>query len=192
MRYLLTALFLLLPATTGFTTPAAQTGLTGLFNQVQALNIQQHGYTLAAPLTKAQEETAKTNRLDPGSPKLIKFADNGLHVVADQQTRRVLVMYEKQEKVTQKQVQTLVGDLFLTFEDPTVSAHDTVVYWAWGKKGKFTADQFDLAKEKKKPLTIIATVKLNSEIKIMDKAEADKTGDAYYIISSDPILRFFQ
>lgn len=192
MRYLLTALFLLIPATTGFTTPAAQPGLADLFNQVQALNIQRHGYTLAAPLTKAQEETAKTNSLDPGSPKLIKFADNGLHVVADKQTRRVLVMYEKQEKLTQKQVQTLVGDLFLTFEDPTVSAHDTVVYWAWGKKGKFTADQFDLAKEKKKPLTIIATVKINSEIKIMDKAEADKTGDAYYIISSDPILRFFQ
>jgi hypothetical protein len=35
-------------------------------------------------------------------------------------------------------------------------------------------------------------VKFNSEIKIMDKNEAQAVGDAYYIISSDPLLKFFQ
>ena len=79
----------------------------------------------------------------------------------------------------------------MAYEDPTVSAHDKVVYWAWGKKEKFTSAQFDMAKEKKKKLAIIATVKFNSEIKIMDKKETEAIGDVYYIISSDPLLKFF-
>ncbi len=38
----------------------------------------------------------------------------------------------------------------------------------------------------------MATVKLNSDIKIMDKSKADAKGNAYYIISSDPLLQYFQ
>lgn len=44
----------------------------------------------------------------------------------------------------------------------------------------------------RKPLAIMATVKLNSDIKIMEKTGAAAKGSAYYIISSDPLLQFFQ
>ncbi len=165
--------------------------LDTLFSQVEKLKIQRQGYVLGGQLTKAQEEIAAKNPLDAASKKVFKFNDNNLNIVADRETRRVLVIFEQFEKLSQQQVQNKIGELFMAYEDPTISAHDKVVYWAWGKKDKFTAAQFDMAKEKKKKLVIIATVKFNSEIKIMDKNTTDAFGDVYYIISSDPLLKFF-
>ncbi|MDD9302502.1 MAG: hypothetical protein HUK40_09220 [Desulfobacter sp.] len=165
--------------------------LEDLFAEVQALNIERQGYVLCCELTSAQQAFARDHLEKANASKVYKLRDKSLNIVADRTTHRVLVMYEQFEQVDQARVQTLVGDLFLSYEDPTLSAHDKVVYWAWGKKGKFTADQFNLAREKKKSLAIVATVKLNSEIKIMDKAFAHDKGDVYYIISSDPLLAFF-
>lgn len=162
-----------------------------LFSQVEALKIERQGYVLGAELTQDQLTVAAANPMDSASKKVFKFQDKDLNIVADQSTNRVLVMYQQFKKADQKTAQDLVGELFMAYGDPTISAHDKVVYWAWGKKEKFTAAQFDMAKEKKKKLAIIATVKLNSEIKIMDKTQADAIGDTYYIISSDPLLQFY-
>lgn len=162
-----------------------------LFNQVEKLKIQRQGYVLGGQLTEDQQAIAAKNPLEAVSKKVFKFRDKNLNIVADKETLRVLVMFEQFERLSQHQVQGKVGELFMAYEDPTISAHDKVVYWAWGKKEKFTAAQFDMAREKKKPLAIIATVKFNSEIKIMDKNETQAIGDVYYIISSDPLLKFF-
>jgi len=163
-----------------------------LFSQVENLKIQRQGYVLAGQLSKAQLQIADKNSMEAASRKLFKFKDRNLNIVADRETGRVLVIYEQFEKLNRKEVQNLLGELFMAYEDPTVSAHDKVVYWAWGKKEKFTSAQFDMAREKKKKLAIIATVKFNSEVKIMDKKEAKAVGDVYYIISSDPLLEFFR
>ncbi len=165
--------------------------LDTLFSQVENLKIQRQGYVLGGQLTKAQEEIAAKNKLDAVSKKVFKFNDKNLNIVADRESRRVLVIFEQFKKLSQHQVQDKIGELFMAYEDPTISAHDKVVYWAWGKKDKFTSAQFDMAKEKKKKLVIIATVKFNSEIKIMDKDTIDAFGDVYYIISSDSLLMFF-
>ncbi len=166
--------------------------LEDLFASVEALNITRGGYALCKPLSPEQQAVAHKNLEEANSKKVYKFKDDGLNIVADKSTNRVLVLFEQFEQIGQAGVQNLVGDLFMAYEDPTVSAHDQVVYWAWGKQGKFTADQFNLAKEKKKALAILATVKLNSDIKIMDKTGAQAKGNAYYIISSDPLLKFFK
>ncbi|MEE4363445.1 MAG: hypothetical protein V2J08_05900 [Desulfotignum sp.] len=166
--------------------------LNRLFHQVEQLDIQYQGYTLCHILTPEQRKTAEKNPLASGSPDLYKFADDTLHVVADARTHRVLVMYEKIDSASREQLEIMVGRLFLAFDEPTISAHDKVIYWAWGEKGKFSRYQFDLAKEKKQPLSILATVKLNSELSIMEKTGDEAFGDVYVIISSDPVLRFFQ
>ncbi len=166
--------------------------LEELFASVEALNIERAGYVLCKPLTPEQQAVADNNRGETNSQKVYKFRDKALNIVADKVTNRVLVVFEQFKQIDQAGVQDLVGNLFMAYEDPTVLAHDMVVYWAWGKEGKFTADQFNLAKEKKKALAILATVKLNSDIKIMDKTQAGTKGDAYYIISSDPLLKFFK
>ncbi len=180
----LTILFSLVPVHAG--------ELEDLFASVEALNITRGGYVLCKPLSPEQQAAAQKNLEEANSKKVYRFKDNALNIVADKATNRVLVIFEQFDQLGQAGVQNLVGDLFMAYEDPTVSAHDKVVYWAWGKNGKFTADQFNLAREKKKSLAILATVKLNSDIKIMDTAESQATGNAYYIISSDPLLKFFQ
>ncbi|HCY84106.1 MAG TPA: hypothetical protein DHV36_03120 [Desulfobacteraceae bacterium] len=166
--------------------------LEDLFTTVRNLNIQRNGYILCAKLTDAQKTVAENNMQTARSEKVYRFMDGSLNVVADKATDRVLVVFEQFEDIGQAQVQNVLGDLFMAYDDPTVEAHDKVVYWAWGKAGKFTRDQYDLAREKKTPLSIMATVKLHSDVKILDKAEAENKGNAYYIISSDPLLRFFQ
>jgi hypothetical protein len=165
--------------------------LQTVFSQVENLKIQRGGYVLGGKLTGFQQKIAAENPMEAASKKVFKFKDKNLNIVADKETLRVLVIFEQFEKLSQQKVQGLIGELFMVYEDPTISAHDKVVYWAWGKKAKFTAAQFDMAREKKKKLAIIATVKLNSEIKIMDKNETEAIGDVYYIISSDPLLKFF-
>ncbi len=172
--------------------PAFGGELEDLFSTIQSLKIERGGYVLCAQLTEDQKAFAQKNLQEAKSKKVYKFRDKDLNIVADRATDRVLVIFEQFDGIDQTGIQDLVGELFIAYEDPTVSAHDKVVYWAWGKKGKFTADQFDLAKEKKKKLAILATVKLNSEIKILDKTKTEAKGDAYYIISSDPLLQFFQ
>ncbi len=166
--------------------------LEDLFASVEALGIERNGYVLCKALTPEQHDLAKKNYQEANSEKVYKFQDQNLNIVADKTTNRVLVVFEQFEQVGQVQVQNLVGELFMAYEEPTISAHDRVVYWAWGKKGKFTADQFNLAKEEEKALDILATVKMSSDIKIMDKSDSEAKGNAYYIISSDPLLKFFQ
>ncbi|MCG8563867.1 MAG: hypothetical protein MI747_02180 [Desulfobacterales bacterium] len=181
--------------------------LDSLFNQVRALEIQRNGYTLGAPLSPAQEELSRKYPLEATSDVIHKFRDGNLHVVVEKAANRVVVMYESYEKQTQQQIRDRVGELFMAFNDPTITAHDQLVYWAWGEKGKFDTPQFELAKEKKRPLKILATVKFTSDLKILDKGElgaspnvsktaghagpaqeAPQRGNAYYVISSDPIL----
>lgn len=164
-------------------------GITALLDQVENLNIQRSGYTLGKTLDAGQIAIARTHPEKAALEQTFKFRDKNLFVVAQKHTNRVLVIYEAVEKATQEVVQGIIGDLYISFEDPTVLAHDKVVYWAYTNKGKVSSQMFDSAKKNKKPLDILATIKFVSDIKIMKKQEKAVSGQAYYIISSDPVLR---
>jgi hypothetical protein len=90
-----------------------------------------------------------------------------------------------------KIAQNVVGDLYMEFDEPTIFAHEKIVYWAYEQNGKISTVRFDKAKEEKKKLDILATVKFTSDIKIMGEQEGSSKGYVYYIISSDPILKYF-
>ncbi len=175
-----------------FTTIAIAQNLTDTFNSVESLNLTWKGYVLGAVLDESQKKTAELNPVNSTTPGTYKFNDNGLMVIADSSTDRVLILFEHFENIKQIKVQNLTGMLFMDFEEPTVSAHDKVVYWSFGKDGKFSAEAFENSKKNKKKLDILATVKLNSDIKIMEKGLDDQTGTVYYVISSDPLLKFYQ
>ncbi len=165
--------------------------LNHMFQQVEKLKIERQGYVLGAILNQRQIKTAESNRVDANSQDTYKFKDKNLFVVADKTSNRVLVIYEQFEEAIQQKVQDLIGDLYMHFGDPTVLAHDKVVYWAYIKKGKITSKEFDTARQDKKKLDILAIVKFISDINIMEKIKNPATGQVYYIISSDPILKFF-
>ncbi|MBT3179145.1 MAG: hypothetical protein HOG03_18800 [Desulfobacula sp.] len=175
-----------------FTGIALANDLQHLFQQVEQLKIQRQGYVLGAILNPEQIKTAASNRVDESSNWTYKFRDKNLFVVADKTSNRVLIIYEQFKDLKQKNIQDLIGDLYMSFDEPTVLAHDKRVYWAYTKKGKITSKEFDAVKQDKKNLDILAKIKFISDINIMEKTKGDTTGQVSYIISSDPILNFFK
>lgn len=163
--------------------------LDDLFDRVEKLKIRRHNYTLGKKLTEKQKQTARDNSEDKASAGTYKFKDGNLYIVAAIDTDRVLILYERYEPVSGKKIRELVGSLFFDFGDPTVMAHDKIIYWVYDEKGKISEEQYQEAKETKKPLKTLATVKLDSSHKIMDKSDPGKDSNVYYIISSEPLLR---
>ena len=172
-----------------FSSACSSDKLSSLLGQVESLNISRGGYTLGKVLTDSQKATALKHPEEAANPLTFKFRDGDLHVVADKTTDRVVILYERYEAATIKKVQALVGDLTLDFGDPTVMAHDKIIYWAFGPEGKLSEKQYRNDKDVKKKLNILATVKLNSDIKVLEKKDSAQIGDIYFIISSEPVLK---
>ena len=166
--------------------------LSRLYDQVVSLHLDRNGYTLGAPLTPAQEEMAVSHLVEGATPGTYKFMDGNLSVVADSTTHRVMLVFEKFDDVSGQAIHDLVGTLFMDYDEPTTSAHDKIVYWAYDAKGKISSEQFQTAKSRNKSLDILATVKLNSSIEVLGDKPTSEKGNVYYIISSPPVLEFFQ
>ena len=169
----------------------APTGeLVNLLDRVVSLNITRNGYTLGKKLTQKQKKTARHNTVKMETRGTTKFRDNDLYIVVENETGRVVILYEQYEPASKEKIKALVGELFLDFGEPTVFAHDKVIYWAYGPKGKVSENDYTAAKDKKEAPDILATIKLNSSLNIMDKETTPAPADAslYYIISSQPVL----
>jgi len=160
-----------------------------LFAHVEKLNIRRNDYTLGQTLTDKQKQIAQRSAQEKAAPGTYKFKDNNLYVVADKATDRVLILYERYEPASEKKIRELVGTLFFDFGDPTVMAHDKTIYWAFDENGKILEKQYREAKEKGEPLKTLATVKLDSSLKIMGNSDPGKDGSVYYIVSSEPLLK---
>lgn len=166
-----------------------------LFEKVEGLSLSRNGYTLGALLDDRQKNIARSNPVPSDTAKTYKFQDGGLNLVVDADTDRIIVIYEHFDSLDEHQIKELAGALLLDFGEPTVVAHDSLFYWAYDDKGRMTPEVFNQAKDHKEDPGIFATVKLNSEIPIMEKQDEEKEkplGTAYYIISSNPLLVHFQ
>ena len=163
--------------------------LAELMDRVASLEISRDGYTLGKTLTEKQMAIAQHNSVNHPTPGTFKFKDKNLYVVLEKTTHRIIILYEQYEDATAEQVRDLVGSLYLDFGDPTLMAHDKIIYWAFGAKGKLSKKQYQHDKHVKKKLNILATVKLNSDINVLGKQEKTKVGNIYFIISSEPVLK---
>ena len=181
-------ILLLLP----FSSTCSSDNLSDLLGQVETLSISREGYTLGKKLTEGQKATALKHPVKAANPWTFKFRDGDLYVVADKATNRVVILYKRYEATTIKQIQALVGSLSLDFGDPTVMAHDKIIYWVFGPEGKLTREQYKKAKQADEKLNILATVKLNSTMKIMGDRARSGESSVYYIISSEPVLKLIK
>lgn len=172
-------------------TSHADRTVSDIYKDVEALKIGLSGYTLGARLNGSQKEMAQRNRVDTSTPGTYKFKDKRVNIVADSRTDRVVIIFETLENASQQQVRDMVGSLTIAFKDPTLSAHDKIVYWAYGKEGKYSAAKFEAAKGQQNPLPVIATIKLQSEVPIMERGQDRASGMVYYIVSSAPLLKQF-
>ncbi len=162
---------------------------TDLCTRVEKLNIRRNDYTLGKVLSNKQKQTARRNAQEKAAPGTYKFKDNDLYVVADKATDRVVILYERYEPASKQKIRELVGTLFLDFGDPTVMAHDKIIYWAFDEKGKISEEQYRGVKATRKPLKTLATVKLDSSREITQDSDSVEDGSVYYIVSSEPILK---
>jgi len=172
------------------TAPAGE--LEDLLGRVEALNVNRGDYGLGKTLTDTQKQTARRNAVGNPAPGTYKFKDRDLFVVAEKSTDRVVIIYEQYDAAPVSDVQKLVGSLFMDFDEPTLFVHDKVIYWAFDKNGKIPEKTYADAKKTKRRLEILATVKLNSSLKITEKKDQTGTGNVYYIISSEPVLKLIQ
>ena len=166
--------------------------LPDLLDQVESLNISRQGYTLGKKLTKEQEATAQKHSVKAADHRTLKFKDGSLYVVTERTSGRVIVLYERYEAATREILKGVVGSLSIEFGDPTVLAHDKIIYWAFGPRGKLSREQYKEARKTDGKLKILATVKLNSSMKILGDNTPSGENNVYYIISSEPVLQLMK
>lgn len=166
--------------------------LSLLLDQVAALNISREGFVLGKALTDEQKQTARRHPQKIDNPRLFKFKDGLLYIVGLKESNRIIIMYEEYDGSSRKQIQDFVGNLFLDFGKPTVFSHDKVIYWAWDQEGLITSESFKAAKKRRDPPSVLATVKLNSSVPIMNTKGDQASGNVYYIVSSDPALKLIK
>ncbi len=177
--------------------------MAGLLEDVQGLKLGIDGYQIGHRLTAAQKKIAAAHQEQGAYPGTYKFADRGLHVVADQKTDRVLALYRRIDQGDRTDMKAMVVELMDRFGEPTTMAHEKILYWAFDKKGLVSEERFNQAKQQQATagLGIIATVKLNSDLEITPdqvddgKEQAADTpqpkGTLYYIITSQPLVSAF-
>ncbi|MBF0209380.1 MAG: hypothetical protein HQK68_00695 [Desulfamplus sp.] len=164
-----------------------------IYTKIESLKISWHGYTLGSNLNESQKKIAKQNPLPSETSGTYKFKDGSINIVADKKTDRVIIIFETFEAASEQKLKDMVGELIIVFKEPTLSAHDKIIYWLYGDSGKYTTTQFETAKEALKngqqSLSLVATVKLQSEIPITQKGENKGLGKFYYVISSEILLK---
>ena len=171
--------------------------------EVQTLKLGFDNYLLGYELNAEQKKIAERHPLPVAESKkwTYKFQDKEIFVVADKKTNIILGIYKEQEKASRSDVKAMVGDLMMHFYEPTLMAHDKMIYWAYDKKGKISQALFVIAKETG-DLETLATVKFSSTEPIFreqkkpdkdgEKIKAEeKTADIYVIITSGPLSSFF-
>jgi len=163
-----------------------------LFNSVEKLNLIRGDYTLGKALSQPQKKIAAENKIETNVAATYKFKDNDLYIVADTELDRVVIIYEYYDPAPRKKVKDLIGALAFDFGDPTLMAHDKVVYWAYDEKQKITEDEYRKIKESKRSLDVLATVKLSSSEDLMTAGGSDEDSIVYYVISSEPLLKLVQ
>jgi hypothetical protein len=166
--------------------------LSDLLSRVERLNISRQGYTLGKKLTKEQKETAQKHSVKAADHRTLKFKDGSLYVVTERTSGRVIVLYERYEAATREILKGVVGSLSIEFGDPTVLAHDKIIYWVFGPQGKLSREQYKEARKTDGKLKILATVKLNSSMKILGDNTPSGENNVYYVISSEPVLQLMK
>ncbi len=195
--------------------PMALFGRAELFEVVERVGVGMQDYTLGALLTSKQKAIAKMNPEKANVAGTYKFQDKSLHIVADIESDKVVLIYKMYDGVDLATMQKIVSDAIREFEQPTIVSHDTIIYWLYQEDAhKMTPDEFErwrnridesddvlsvksslvdvlksgLPKSRKGPLKRLVTVKLQSD-RSFSAQEPYVDASVYLIISSERLIR---
>lgn len=161
---------------------------------VKKLHLGFDNYILGAKLTNAQQKFSQKHLLpvSPSKQWTSKFIDGTVYVVIDKKTKLIIGIYKEKQKASQGDMKIMVGDLMMRFEEPTLLAHDKIIYWAYDRKGKISRDTFEQLRDQS-GISPLAIVKFSSSQPELQDTHSDRQKDdspprdIYVIISSDPL-----
>lgn len=183
---------LLLVLSTPLHTAYANEKAGNLAGRVAALELGMNGYIIGTKLSGEKKELSATHLLDDAYQGTYKFSDGELFVVVAQKDDTVLALYQRDEEAGMAQARRLISGLMGLFGEPTAMAHDQLIYWAYNEQGKIPEEKYNKLRDKGERFDVLATVKFNSTLPFtVENPDMNKTGTAYFIISSDPLLQDF-
>jgi hypothetical protein len=173
-------------------TAHAQAVSDALIEDVRALELGEGKYLLGGTLTPDELAEASKNPSE-AYPGTVQLPRDPFDVVADAGSGLILAVFQRQEKARADDVTRMISRLMLQFGEPTTSAHEKLVYWAWSSAGRIEDEAFQQAK-KTGEIEVLATVKFSSTIALapgMSNENTAETGTIYYIITSERLLEAY-
>jgi len=189
---LITLLALLSHLTTSHAT-AIERELTRVAEEVATLKLGFNDYILGGTLSADQKETGLNHAVEKSLAGTYKFKEGDVFVIASLENDTVLGMYKEFDDVDPDQLKSIIGSLMFEYGDPTVTAHDKLIYWAYNKGGKIAQDAYDFERSAGGS-KILVTIKFSSKDRFGQPPEKESDGQktsAYLMISSDRLSQLF-
>ena len=121
-------------------------------------------YIIGKKLTKEQRQIASQNNQYKAYPGTMKFKDRHIFVIIDKDSEVVIATYSRNKKAKREEFKATIGELMLTYGEPTAEAHGKTIYWNYGPEGLISEELYRTAKNSGKlnTLDVLATVKFSS------------------------------
>lgn len=164
-----------------------------LEKEVALLGLGFGEYHIANELSMEQKEKGQKTLLEKSYPGTYTFSDGDVFVLVVEETDTILAVYRKVEEAGKEQMKKMITDLMTQFGNPTSEAHDQIIYWAFGEKGKISDEEYASLKQDEER-KIVATVKFKSKLTFTENdLETDQKNSIHCIVSSPRMLeKFYQ
>jgi len=182
-----------------------------IYQKIAEMKKGTDGYIIGQILTKSQQDKSNNTMIKSNDPKVINFLDGkDLLISINANNKKVIVINKRYNQITQENVKGIIGNMIHDFDEPTVMAHDKLIYWVFDKNGdKLAEDDLkawkdkisgkqaagkslaEVVNEKKKEINFnpYIKIKLTSDQPIMTKTEKPMLANASIIISSDKLIK---
>ena len=191
-RYLFLALLLSIVALPNLNAETIEEAIQHKAAQVSKLAIGYDDFIIGRKLTGEQKKLAAQSISEKTIKGTYKFQHDDFFVIADLKSDIVLGLLKEIQNAGKDDVKKIIGELMMKYSEPTLMAHDKLVYWAYDEDGKISEQQFESSK-KTGGKEALVTVKFSSSkpifremMKATDKAE-DSSADISVIIHSNPL-----
>ncbi len=170
--------------------------------QVSKLSIGYDDFIIGRKLTDEHKKLAAQSISEKTIKGTYKFQHGDFFVIADRKSDIVLGLLKEKKNAGQEDVKKIIGELMMKYHEPTLMAHDKLVYWAYDEDGKISEQQFRASKRAGGQEALV-TVKFSSSqpifremMKETGKAEDSskaqpKSADISVIIHSNPLSALY-
>jgi hypothetical protein len=193
-----------------FTIVSVLSGSEQVYSKIENMNKGLDGYVVGKMLNDEQKELLIKNFIKSNEFNIAKFlVGDDLIVAIDKSNNVVIALNKRYKKVEQKELQKMIGEYIFKYDEPTVMAHDKMVYWVYDKDNKkLSEDDLDKwkdslkgksvsgtlvdvlkSKDKKSEFNPYVSIKFNSTEPIMAKIEKPKASMVNILISSNILIQ---